>query len=176
MDNLEISFNDEVGFLNTRNRDWEDWIAKLLYSAKAAINKENPQEISISFVDSERIHEINKKYRGKDRPTDVISFAIEDDDEMQVMEQFLNEDPDFVEDIGDLFICPEVVEKQSIDYETGFDREIGYTLVHGYLHLNGYDHIEDQEAEEMFSIQGKVLKEYGLPLYPSQETHGKQIQ
>ncbi|EFO71241.1 translation metalloprotein YbeY [Lactobacillus iners LactinV 01V1-a] len=88
--------------------------------------------------------------------------------------QFI-ETPDFVEDIGDLFICPEVVEKHATEYETGFYREFGYTLVHGYLHLNGYDHIKDDEAEVMFGIQSKVLEEYGLPLHPDQETHGKQI-
>ena len=173
MEQLEISFNDEINFLTDEKRDWVNWITNLLLSAKKAINKDNAQEISINFVSPEKIHQINKKYRGKDRPTDVISFAIEDD-ENNLMAQFFD-DPDFVEDIGDLFICIEVVKKQAIDYETGFDREFGYTLVHGYLHLNGYDHIEDDEAKEMFSIQGRVLREYGLPLHPDQETHGKQI-
>lgn len=174
MNQLDISFNDEVDFLQDSSRDWQKWISDLLLSAKKAIQKENQQEISINFVSKERIHEINKKYRGKDRPTDVISFAIEDGEDSNLMAQFLD-DPDFIEDIGDLFICIDVVKKQAVDYETGFDREFGYTLVHGYLHLNGYDHIEDQEAKEMFSIQGKVLKDYGLPLHPDQETHGKQI-
>ena len=86
-----------------------------------------------------------------------------------------NDDPDFVEDIGDLFLCPEVIKRHSVEYETGFNREFGYTLVHGYLHLNGFDHIEDDEAKVMFGIQGKVLREYGLPLHPDQENHGKQI-
>ena len=75
----------------------------------------------------------------------------------------------------DLFFCPEVIKRHSVEYETGFNREFGYTLVHGYLHLNGYDHIEDDEAKIMFGIQGKVLREYGLPLHPDQENHGKQI-
>lgn len=175
MNNLDISFNDEIDFLKDDTHPWVQWITNLLLSAKKAINKDNPQEVSISFVSSEKIHEINKKYRGKDRPTDVISFAIEDGEEDDLMTQFIADDSNFIEDIGDLFICIDVVKRQSVDYETGFDREFGYTLVHGYLHLNGYDHIEDDEAEEMFSIQGKVLEEYGLPLHPDQETHGKQI-
>ncbi|QNQ80383.1 rRNA maturation RNase YbeY [Lactobacillus sp. PV034] len=173
MDQLDISFNDEINFLEDSNRDWVKWITDLLLSAKEAIHKENAQEISINFVSPEEIHKINKDYRGKDRPTDVISFAIEDDED-NLMAQFFD-DPDFVEDIGDLFICIDVVKKQAVDYETGFEREFGYTLVHGYLHLNGFDHIEDDEAEEMFSIQGKILREYGLPLRANQETHGKQI-
>lgn len=89
-----------------------------------------------------------KKYRGKDRPTDVISFAIEDGLDEDFMSAF-SDDPDFVEDIGDLFLCPEVIKRHSVEYETGFNREFGYTLVHGYLHLNGYDHIEDDEAKVM---------------------------
>lgn len=115
-----------------------------------------------------------KNIVGKDRPTDVISFAIEDGLDEDFMAAF-NDDPDFVEDIGDLFLCPEVIKRHSVEYETGFNREFGYTLVHGYLHLNGFDHIEDDEAKVMFGIQGKVLREYGLPLHPDQENHGKQI-
>ena len=174
MNNLDISFNDEVNFLDNDDKDWIPWITNLLLSAKKEINKENAQEMSINFVSSEKIHEINNKYRGKDRSTDVISFAIEDGLDEDFMSAF-NDDPDFVEDIGDLFLCPEVIKRHSVEYETGFNREFGYTLVHGYLHLNGFDHIEDDEAKVMFGIQGKVLREYGLPLHPDQENHGKQI-
>lgn len=174
MANLEISFNDEINFLKDKDKDWKDWISKLLLSAKVNINKTNVQEVSINFVSTERIHEINKKYRDKDRATDVISFAIEDGLDTNVLAQFMSE-PGFVEDIGDLFICIDIVKKQAVDYETGFDREFGYTLVHGYLHLNGFDHIKDDEAKEMFTIQSKVLEEYGLPLLYKQKTHGKQI-
>ena len=161
MDQLDISFNDEIGFLEDKSRDWQRWILNLLLSAKKAINKDNEQEISINFVSSDRIHEINKKYRGKDRPTDVISFAIEDGEENDLMAQFL-EDPNFVEDIGDLFICIDVVKKQAVDYETGFDREFGYTLVHGYLHLNGYDHEQPEDEKKMFTLQREILDQYGL--------------
>ena len=140
MNNLDISFNDEVNFLKDSDKDWIPWISNLLLSAKKEIHKENAQEMSINFVSSEKIHEINKKYRKKDRPTDVISFAIEDGLDEGFMSAF-SDDPDFVEDIGDLFLCPEVIKRHSVEYETGFNREFGYTLVHGYLHLNGYDHI-----------------------------------
>ena len=174
MDPIDITYNDEVGFLDDKKRDWQDWIMKLLLLAKKEIGKDNNLEMSINFVDEDRSHEINLKYRDKDRPTDVISFAIEDGLDEDFMSAF-NDDPDFVEDIGDLFLCPEVIKRHSVEYETGFNREFGYTLVHGYLHLNGFDHIEDDEAKVMFGIQGKVLREYGLPLHPDQENHGKQI-
>lgn len=164
MSPIDITFTDEVNFLDDPSRDWKKWILDLLLLAKDKIHKENNLEMSINFVSSEKIHEINKEYRNKDRATDVISFAIEDGEDKVDMKLF-SSDPDFVEDIGDLFICPEVVKQHAVEYETGFDREFGYTCVHGFLHLNGYDHIDPDEAKVMFGIQGEVLQEYGLPLH-----------
>lgn len=169
---LEISYHDDVDFLTAKQQDWRPWIEKLLLLAKKEINKTNTESLSINFVTPERSHEINLKYRDRDRPTDVISFAIEDGSEQLDLAAFIA-DPDFVEDIGDLFMCPEVIKQHSIDYGTGFKREFGYTLVHGFLHLNGYDHIEPAEAKEMFGIQGRVLEDYGLPLYPDQLDKGR---
>lgn len=172
MDPIEISYTDEVGFLEDKDRDWQKWIMDLLLLAKKEINKENPLLMSINFVDEKKSHEINLKYRQKDRPTDVISFAIEDGEEGFDMASFIDQ-PGFQEDIGDLFMCPSVIKRHSKEYETGFDREFGYTIVHGFLHLNGYDHIDPKEAKEMFGIQGKVLEDYGLPLYPDQLDVGR---
>lgn len=172
MNPIEITYHDDVGFLNDQQHDWQDWIMKLLLLAKKEIHKENNLELSINFVDEQRSHEINLKYRDKDRPTDVISFAIEDGEDAFDVAKFMI-DPNFQEDIGDLFMCPSVIKRHSIEYETGFNREFGYTIVHGFLHLNGYDHIKPAEAKEMFGIQGKVLEEYGLPLYPDQLDIGR---
>lgn len=169
---IEITYNDEVGFLDNKNQNWQDWIAKLLLLAKNEIGKKNSLEMSINFVDEERSQTINAKYREKNRPTDVISFAIEDGDDMLDLAEFVS-DPTFQEDIGDLFMCPSVIKRHSEEYGTGWKREFGYTLVHGFLHLNGYDHIEPKEAKEMFAIQGKVLEDFGLPLYPDQLDKGR---
>lgn len=171
MDEIEITYNDEVDFLDNKKRDWRHWIKDLLLLAKKEIGKQNRQEMSINFVDEERSHQINLKYRKKDRPTDVISFAIEDDEDLDL--SIFDDDPNFQEDIGDLFMCPSVITRHSKEYGTGFDREFGYTIVHGYLHLNGYDHIKPDEAKKMFSIQGKVLKDYGLPLHLDQLDIGR---
>ncbi len=172
MNPIDITFNDEVGFLDDKTRDWKKWISDLLLLAKNDIAKKNNLEMSINFVDEEKSNEINKKYRDKDRPTDVISFAIEDGEDLLDYSTF-EDDPEFSEDIGDLFMCPSVIMRHSKDYGTGWDREFGYTLVHGFLHLNGYDHIKPDEAKVMFKIQGKVLEEYGLPLYPDQLDEGR---
>lgn len=172
MDAIDITYNDETNFLADTSRDWRKWIMDLLLMAKKEIGKENNLEMSINFVDEDKSHQINRDYRDKDRPTDVISFAIEDGEEGVDLASFIS-DPDLTEDIGDLFMCISVIKRHAEEYETGFDREFGYTLVHGFLHLNGYDHIEPAEAKEMFGIQGKVLEEYGLPLYPDQLDEGR---
>ncbi|WP_305066957.1 rRNA maturation RNase YbeY, partial [Lactobacillus intestinalis] len=104
MNPIEITYNDEVGFLDDK-RDWKKWIMDLLLMAKKEIGKDTNLEMSINFVDESKSHEINLKYRDKDRPTDVISFAIEDGEEGLDMSEFFV-DLDFQEDIGDLFMCP----------------------------------------------------------------------
>ncbi|RMC48832.1 rRNA maturation RNase YbeY [Lactobacillus sp. ESL0228] len=172
MSSIDITYNDEVQFLQNTELDWTKWISKLLLLAKKEIAKKNNLEMSISFVDENRSQEINRKYRSKNRPTDVISFAIEDGDDQVDLEAFAS-DPNFCEDIGDLIMCPSVIKRHSEEYETGWRREFGYTLVHGFLHLNGYDHIKPAEAKVMFGIQGKVLEDYGLPLYPDQLDEGR---
>lgn len=81
MQGIDVSYSDQVGFLTKGDRDWEDWIMQLLLMAKKEIGKDNAQEMSINFVDEDRSQAINRDYRDKDRPTDVISFAIEDGDD-----------------------------------------------------------------------------------------------
>ncbi len=87
------------------DRDWEGWIMQLLLMAKKEIGKDNAQEMSINFVDEDRSQAINRDYRDKDRPTDVISFAIEDGDDGLDLAMF-TQDPDFTEDIGDFVHVP----------------------------------------------------------------------
>lgn len=172
MQPIEITYNDSVGFLKEGKRNWQPWIKNLLLLAKKEISKSNNLAMSINFVDSKHSKQINLKYRGKNRPTDVISFAIEDGTD-QIDPALFAADGAFQEDIGDLFLCPAVIKRHSKEYGTGFEREFGYTLVHGFLHLNGYDHIQPKQAKVMFGIQGQVLKDYGLPLYPDQLDVGR---
>lgn len=162
MQNIDITYRDQVSFLADQQHNWQNWIEKLLLLAKREIKKENRVALSLNFVDRAQSQAINRKYRDKNRPTDVISFAIEDNNDVDL--SLIKKEPDFEEDLGDLFLCPSVIKAHSVVYGTGFHREFGYTLVHGFLHLNGYDHIQPREAKKMFKIQGQVLKDYGLPL------------
>ena len=150
-------------------------IKKLLEFAGNKLELADSTEMSVTLVNNPEIRELNSQYRHVDRATDVLSFAAEESgDETPIIlaPELAAELP---VNLGDLFISIDKVAEQAKFLGHSFDRELGFLVVHGFLHLNGYDHIKDDEAEVMFGIQSKVLEEYGLPLHPDQETHGKQI-
>lgn len=120
-------------------------------------------EMSVTLMDNEHIHEINKKYRGVDKPTDVISFAIEEDDPDEVP-IILPEDEEFdiPKNIGDIMVSMDKVKEQAEYLGHSEDRELGFLVVHGFLHLNGYDHMKEEGEKEMFGLQREILDSYGL--------------
>ena len=107
---------------------------------------------SVIIVDNEKIHEINKTYRGIDRPTDVISFALEEDEDYEVKERLL----------GDIYISIDKVYEQAKEYNHSVKRELFFLVTHGFLHLLGYDHMKKEDEEIMFPLQEKILEEYGV--------------
>ena len=109
---------------------------------------------NIIIIDNPTIHKINKEYRDKDAPTDVISFALEDD--KTVIE------PDGVRILGDIYISIDKVHEQSLEYGHSFKRELSFLAVHGLLHLLGYDHMEKSDEEVMFKKQEEVLNYYEI--------------
>lgn len=155
--NLEIY--DEQHLLDNKHLDL---VQRLFEAGAKKIALPENTEASITFCTSEQIHQINLKYRQTDRPTDVISFALEDGDDDGISSQALAAEFGIPRNIGDLFICPEVVTKQAQEYGHSFERELGYTVVHGLLHLSGWDHIKPEEAEKMFSLQREILADFGL--------------
>ena len=99
-------------------------------------------EVSIAFVGKEKMRELNEKFRGKDYPTDVLTFPYGD------------------EMLGEIIVCPEVVAEDAKEYGISFEKELLITLVHSALHLCGYDHERDpSKAEEMFRKQDEYVKE-----------------
>ena len=120
-------------------------------------------EMSVTLMDNEHIHEINKKYRGVDKPTDVISFAIEEDDPDEVP-IILPEDEEFdiPKNIGDIMVSMDKVKEQAEYLGHSEDRELGFLVVHEFLHLNGYDHMKEEDEKEMFGLQREILDSYGL--------------
>lgn len=153
---LHIDFIDETGQVS---KDIIDMLEKLIkYTAEHEEVDEN-SEVSISFVNNDEIQRINKQYRGKDYPTDVISFALEEqsEDELEIIG-----DESLPVHLGDIVISIEKAKEQAEEYEHSFEREIGFLAVHGFLHLLGYDHETDEEEKEMFERQENILQEFGL--------------
>lgn len=152
---LTIDFLDETNQLSEENINT---IEKLLNFAAEKEQIESGSEVSITFVTNDKIQEINREYRGKDRPTDVISFALEEMGEGEI-EVSGGEMPRV---LGDIIISLAKAEEQAKDYGHSFMRELGFLAVHGFLHLLGYDHETDEEEKVMFDRQRVLLDEFGL--------------
>ncbi|WP_232695361.1 rRNA maturation RNase YbeY [Brevibacillus daliensis] len=120
-------------------------------------------EVVVTLVDNERIHELNRDYRGVDRPTDVLSFALneEGEDEMEILIDD-NDFDDYPNMLGDIIISIPRTMEQAEDYGHSFERELGFLTVHGFLHLIGYDHGTPEEEKEMFGRQDEILAQVGL--------------
>ena len=114
-------------------------------------------EVSLTLVDDARIHELNREYRGVDRPTDVLSFALteEDEDEPEIV--------GYADDVlGDIVISVERAVAQAEEYGHSLEREIVFLAVHGTLHLLGYDHVSDPERQLMRQKEEEVMAAIGL--------------
>ncbi len=109
------------------------------------------------------IHRINKEYRGVDKPTDVISFAIEEEDPNEIP-IILPDEAEFEipKNIGDIMVSIDKVKEQAEYLGHSQERELGFLVVHGFLHLNGYDHMQAEDEKEMFGLQREILEAYGL--------------
>jgi probable rRNA maturation factor len=155
MSKLMIDLVDETNQLSDEHMEE---IEKLLIFAAQKENVEEDSEVSVTFVSNERIHEINREYRDKDAPTDVISFAMEEIGEGEI--ELIGVELPRV--LGDIIISIPRAEEQAKEYGHSFIRELGFLSVHGFLHLLGYDHMEKEEEEKMFSRQKEILDDYGL--------------
>lgn len=136
-------------------------IEKLLNFAAEHLGIADSTEMSVTFMDNDGIQVINREYRQKDSPTDVISFALEElgEGEMPVIFEGVDALP---RNLGDIMISIEKAKEQAVEYDHAYDRELGFLAVHGFLHLNGYDHMTEEDEKEMFDLQRKILDAYGL--------------
>lgn len=147
-----IDFSDHTDLVK---QEWFEQIDNLLTFAKTQEHIDGEAELSVTFVDKVEIQEINKMYRDKDKVTDVISFALEEDEpEITGL--------DMPRVLGDIIICTDVANEQAESYGHSFERELGFLALHGFLHLLGYDHMNEQDEKEMFGRQDKILNAYGL--------------
>ncbi|AOF49080.1 rRNA maturation RNase YbeY [Tetragenococcus halophilus] len=157
---MEITFIDETKKVSKDER--EDIDSLLQYAADYLKLPEN-SEMSITFMDNERIQVINRDYRGKDAPTDVISFAIEEAGQNEMPIFFDDEKmTDLPNELGDIMISTQRAQEQAAEYGHSYEREVGFLALHGFLHINGYDHMTPEDEKKMFGLQKEILNAYGL--------------
>lgn len=125
--------------------DFQTWL-------NAVIPKfQSESEVTIRLVDSDESQMLNSTYRGKDKPTNVLSFPFEVPEGMEMPL------------LGDLIICRQVVEQEAQEQNKILFAHWAHMVVHGSLHLLGYDHLSDDEAEEMESLETEIMLELGYP-------------
>ena len=146
---------NKIEIFNNTNEDIKELetVEKVLYSA---MDKEKLVDTSFNLiiVDNDYIHNLNKEYRGIDRETDVITFALEDEDTLIV--------GDDERILGDIYISIDRARSQAEEYGHSFLRELSFLAVHGFYHLLGYDHQTKEDEEIMFAKQEEVLESYGI--------------
>lgn len=133
-------------------------ILPLAYKAaiKPDILKSRKAEVSLLLTGDDHIHELNREYRGKDKPTNVLSFASLDGDDGASFPQ----GPEI--HIGDIVIAYDTVAREAVDLAIPFRNHYIHLLIHGMLHLLGYDHMEESEAESMESLEIQILNGLGI--------------
>lgn len=140
-----VLINEVSGF----TEEYQDVYEKIIKEACQQLHIKEDIEVSCILVDDKKIHEINREYRQIDRPTDVISFALED------------EEPLLIEGVprclGDIFISIDRAKEQAQDYGHSVYREMCFLFTHGLLHLLGFDHMEAEEEKEMVKMQNSIL-------------------
>ena len=109
---------------------------------------------NVIIVDNNYIHELNKTYRNIDRETDVITFALEDEETIII--------PEEERILGDIYISIDKAKAQAKEYGHSLLRELSFLAVHGFYHLLGYDHETEEEEKIMFQKQEEVLESYGI--------------
>lgn len=108
-------------------------------------------EVSVTITDDEEIHILNNQYRGVDRPTDVLSFPLDEPDELGAGGDAAV--------LGDIVISLERAQAQAEEYGHSLRREVAFLTVHSVLHLLGYDHMTEEDENNMFARQREILDE-----------------
>ncbi len=124
-------------------RDFERW-------AGAALQGEAPAEVCIRIVDNDESQSLNHDYRGKDKPTNVLSFPFEAPEHVSL------------DLLGDLVLCAPVIAQESTEQNKPLAAHWAHMVVHGLLHLQGYDHLDDAEAEEMEALEIEIMHRLGF--------------
>ncbi len=146
--------NLQINNLTRKNIDeYRDSYLELLKTTLEIVEYRKNVSLSVVFVSTNKIRDINNKYRNINKATDVISFAYLDD-----KTEVINVDDDIYDiDIGEIYICYDVAKKNAIKYGNSLNRELNFLFVHGLLHLLGYNHIKKEDEKIMLGLQEKIL-------------------
>ena len=145
----EVILDLQVACDNTADLPDESQFHRWLSAAVTPFQPES--EVTVRLVDEAESHELNLTYRGKDKPTNVLSFPFEAPPGIELPL------------LGDLIICRQVVEQEAAEQGKSPEAHWAHMVVHGTLHLLGYDHIEDEEAEEMEALETEIMLALGYP-------------
>lgn len=141
---LDLQFACEKDGLPSE-QDFKNW------SKIALPNTDEEYEITIRLVDETESQALNHQYRGKNKPTNVLSFPFEAPEGVQLPL------------LGDLVICRQIVEQEALAQNKTIIQHWAHMCIHGILHLRGYDHINEEDAEEMEGIEIALLSQLSIP-------------
>ena len=146
---MELDFDSRVNDFD----DYEEVYLTLLEKTFKHLKLKCDPIVSVTFVDNDFIHKMNREYRNVDHPTDVISFAFLDDEKDK--EKILRGKGSVC--LGDIYISVDKAKEQAKEYGHPLERELSFLFVHGLLHLLGYDHMNKEDEEVMFKLQDEIL-------------------
>lgn len=150
---MELYINNEQDIINITGL--AELVQKVIETGLEILQVEDNVEVGVTFVDDEKIRELNRDYRYIDQPTDVLSFALEEGLDF-------GEIPDAPRMLGDIVISLQRAEEQSREYNHSFAREVGYLTAHGLLHLLGYDHQDEDERQQMRALEEQIMNRLNL--------------
>ncbi|WP_110691628.1 rRNA maturation RNase YbeY [Salinicola halophyticus] len=142
---LQIAVGDEAETALPSQSDLEDWVGAVL-----AHEGDTRHELTIRVVERDESQQLNRDYRGKDKPTNVLSFPFESPPGIELPL------------LGDLVICHDVVANEAQEQHKSIHDHYAHLVIHGCLHLLGYDHIDDDEAEQMETLERVLLTQFGI--------------
>lgn len=148
---IDFVYEDEMKLCKD---NYEQQFTAIIEATLQYLKINDDVELSCIIVDDERIHEMNRDYREIDRSTDVISFALEDNDQFYV--------EGMPRSLGDIFISYDHAQLQAEEYGHSIQREMCFLFTHGLLHLLGYDHMNEADEKVMFTLQKEILDQLGI--------------
>nr|WP_295831468.1 rRNA maturation RNase YbeY [uncultured Azospirillum sp.] len=151
---VDVTVSREAGGW-AEDAEWLAERAALAALGAAYDDEEGPAELSVVLADDELVHRLNREYRGKDKPTNVLSFALTEAEEPEAQEGV----PVM---LGDVILAYETVAREASEQGKSFKDHMTHLVMHGVLHLLGYDHETDDEAEEMEALETRLLATLGI--------------